>query len=136
MFWEPFGIPTTANSNIRPQFVCKCWRKMRARLGIHQAFSQPHRSRANGRAERAGQQLLSCLQKLHVSEGLNWVEALPRALKLHHDVVGEGGHSPYHILCGRTDCSQAFLKHQPGCVSMPWHLSPGWSLLTSKLMKP
>ena len=29
------------------------------------------------------------------------MEALPRALRLHHDVVGEGGLSPYHILCGR-----------------------------------
>ena len=74
---------------------------MCGRLGFHQTFSQPHRPRANGRAERAGQQLLSTLKKLHLEHGLNWVEALPRALAIHHNVVGPAGLSPFHILFGR-----------------------------------
>ena len=32
---------------------------------------------------------------------MNWFEALPRALSIHHNVVGPGGLSPYHILFGR-----------------------------------
>ena len=99
--WEPFGIPATVHSDMGPQFVGAWWGTMCARLGIHQTFSQPHRPRANGRAERAGQQLLSTLKKLHLELGLNWVEALPRALSIHHNVVGPGGLSPYHILFGR-----------------------------------
>ena len=99
--WDPFGIPTTVHSDMGPQFVGQWWRTMCARLGIHQTFSQPHRPRANGRAERGGQQLLSVLKKLHIEHSLNWVQALPRALRLHHDVVGEGGLSPYHIMFGR-----------------------------------
>ena len=74
---------------------------MCAKLGVHQTFSQPHRPRANGRAERAGQQLLSALKKLHVEHGLNWVETLPRALRIYHDMVGESGCSPYFIAFGR-----------------------------------
>jgi len=99
--WEPFGIPATVHSDQGPQFVGAWWNTMCARLGIHQTFSQPHRPRANGRAERAGQQLLSTLKKLHMQHNLNWVEALPRALAIHHDVPGPGGLSPYHILFGR-----------------------------------
>ena len=74
---------------------------MSAKLGIHQTFSQPHRRRANGRAERAGQQLLSVLKKLYMEDGVNWVEALPRALRIHHDMCGEGGLSPFQIMFGR-----------------------------------
>lgn len=99
--WGPFGVPATVHSDQGPQFVGAWWRTICARLGVHQTFSQPHRPQANGRAERAGQQLLSYLRKLHSEEGLNWVEALPRALRLHHDQVGESGLSPYQIVFGR-----------------------------------
>ena len=34
------------------------------------------------------------------------VEVLPRALRLHHDVVGEAGLSPYHIMFGRNRNTQ------------------------------
>ena len=74
---------------------------MCGRLGIHQTFSQPHRPRANGRAERAGQQLLSTLKEIHLEHGINWVGALPRALAIHHNTVGPAGLSPFHILFGR-----------------------------------
>jgi hypothetical protein len=32
---------------------------------------------------------------------INWVQALPRALSIHHDMVGEGTLSPYQIMFGR-----------------------------------
>ena len=85
-----------------PQFIGQWWTTMCARLGIHHTYSPPHRPRANGRAERAGQQLLSILKKLHLDGALNWVEALPRALLIHHDMVGESGLSPYQIVFGRV----------------------------------
>ena len=99
--WEPFGIPATVHSDRGPQFVGKWFSTMCARLGIRTSTSQPHRPRANGRAERAGQQLLSVLQKLHLEGAVSWVEALPRALRIFHDTVGLGGLSPYNILFGR-----------------------------------
>jgi hypothetical protein len=99
--WEPFGIPSTVHSDMGPQFVGAWWKTMCGRLGIHQTFSQPHRPRDNGRAERAGQQLLSALKKIHLEHGVNWVEALPRALAIHHNTVGPAGLSPFHILFGR-----------------------------------
>ena len=74
---------------------------MCARLGIHQALSQAYNHRANGRAEVAGQQLREMLRKMHISEGINWVEALPIALDRTHDVKGVTGLSPYEILFGR-----------------------------------
>ena len=110
--WEPFGIPTTVHSDQGPQFTGQWWRTMCARLGIQQTFSQPHRPRANGRAERAGRQLLSVLQKLHMELSLNWVQALPRALKIYHDVAGPTGLSPYHILFGRDRLVQG-IPYQP-----------------------
>ena len=41
------------------------------------------------------------LQKLHLELSLNWVQALPSALRIYHDVVDPAGLSPYHILFGR-----------------------------------
>jgi hypothetical protein len=45
--------------------------------------------------------LIEVLRKLHAEDEINWVEALPRALRFIHDRVGEGGLSPYKILMGR-----------------------------------
>jgi hypothetical protein len=70
-------------------------------MGIHQAQAQAYNHRANGRAEVAGQQLREILRKMHISEGVNWVEALPIALDRTHDVKGVTGLSPYEILFGR-----------------------------------
>ncbi len=67
---------------------------MCARLGIREFFSQAYNPKANGRAEKAGQQLIGRLQNLHAEEDINLVEALPRALRHIHDRVGEGGLSP------------------------------------------
>ena len=99
--WGPFGLPATVHSDKGAQFVGQWFQTMCARLGIHQTTSQAHRPRANGRAEKAGQQLLDVLAKLHVDQHVNWVEALPRALIIHHDTVGEGDLSPYNIMFGR-----------------------------------
>ena len=74
---------------------------MCARLGIKHAQEQAYNHRANGRAEMAGQQLMEILRKIHISENINWVEALPIALDRTHDVRGVSGLSPYEILFGR-----------------------------------
>ena len=107
-----FGIPSVITSDQGPQFASAWWKTMCARLGIRMAYSQAHRPQANGRAERAGGQIISFLRKLHASEGINWVEALPRALRLHHDLVGEAGLSPYQILFGR-ERNLAGLPYKP-----------------------
>lgn len=99
--WEPFGVPSVVHSDMGPQFVGQWWATMCARLGIRTSHSPPHRPRANGRAERAGQQVLSILKTLHNEKDLNWVESLPRVLRILHDTVGEAGLSPYHIMFGR-----------------------------------
>ena len=71
------------------------------RLGVRQAFSQAHRPQANGRAEVAGRQLITVLRKLHAERAINWVEAMPHALRLIHDSEGPSGMSPYQIVFGR-----------------------------------
>ena len=99
--WNIFGIPTTITSDQGPQFTGQWWRTLCARLGVRQAFSQAHRPQANGKAERAGQQVIELLKKLNGDEDINWVEALPRVLSQIHDMVGEAGLSPYQIVFGR-----------------------------------
>eukprot|EP00667_Euglena_gracilis_P014314 EG_transcript_14814 len=70
-------------------------------MGIRQAFSQAYNHQANGRVERAGQQIMEILRKLFVEEKMNWVEALPQVLDRIHDTKGESGFSPYEVLFGR-----------------------------------
>jgi hypothetical protein len=99
--WETFGIPAVITSDRGPQFVGQWWRTMCARLGIRQAYSQAYRPQANGRAEFAGKTLIGLLRKLHAEEKVNWVEALPRVLRMYHDTPGESGFSPYQVVFGR-----------------------------------
>ena len=72
------------------------------RLGIRQAFSQAHRPQANGRAEVAGRVIKDIMTKLAQTERLNWVEALPRVLRIRHDTYDPVmGMSPYQVMFGR-----------------------------------
>ena len=99
--WTQFGIPSVATSDQGPQFAGAWWRTMCARLGVRTAYSQAHRPQANGRAEVAGKRVLSILRKLQAEESINWVEALPRVLRIHHDTVNDTGMTPYEVLFGR-----------------------------------
>ena len=74
---------------------------MCAIFGINHIYTQPYHHQANGRAERAGQQLIEVLRKLTTQERQNWLELLPRAINIIHDAPGESGLSPYEILFGR-----------------------------------
>ena len=49
---------------------------------------------------------------MHAEDGINWVEALPRALRFQHDMVGEFGVSPYELVFGR-ERSLAGIPWQP-----------------------
>ena len=73
------------------QFVSAWWQTLCSELGIRIAYSQVYHHRSNGRAERAGLQLMDRIRKLQVEEGVNWVEALPQVLDRLHDTPGEGG---------------------------------------------
>ena len=110
--WDIFGIPSIITSDQGPQFSGKWWRTMCARLGIRQAFSQAHRPQGNGRAEVAGKSLFALLRKMHATQQINWVEALPRAIRLHNNAINDSGLSPYQILFGR-DRLEAGLPYQP-----------------------
>ena len=99
--WRPFGIPSIITSDRGAQFVALWWKHMCARLGIHHICSPPYHHQANGRSERAGQQVLEVLRKLYNETRISWVEALPRALDCIHDMKGPVGYSPYEILFGR-----------------------------------
>jgi len=76
------------------------------------AFSQAYRPQANGRPEVAGKTLITTLRKLNFEGNVNWVEALPFALRLIHDRVGESGLSPHQIVFGR-DRNLAGLPYTP-----------------------
>ena len=99
--WDIFGVPDSITSDQGPQFAGKFFRTVCSRLGIRQAFSHAHRPQGNGRAEMAGKQLITLLRKLNSESGINWVEALPRALHIHHGIPGETGLSPHQIVFGR-----------------------------------
>ena len=75
---------------------------MCARLGVRQAWSQAYRPQANGRAEVAGRTVMAALRKLQADHEINWVEGLPRVLRLMHDLPDpETGVSPYQLVFGR-----------------------------------
>ena len=95
------GIPSVITSDQGPQFVGAWFKAMCARMGIRQAFSQAYRPNANGRAERAGRQVIDWLAKIKADTEFGWVEALPIMLRQYHDSVGESGFSPYEIVFGR-----------------------------------
>ena len=99
--WETFGVPSLITSDRGTQFVGQWWKTMCARLGVRQAFSQAYRHQANGKAEVTGRVLKGFLRRIWVEEEINWVEALPRVLRVYHDLPGESGLSPFQILFGR-----------------------------------
>ncbi len=69
---------------------------------MRQAFSQAYRPQANGRAEVAGRTVRNVLRKLNADRQINWVEALPRALRIRHDLPDpRTGLSPYQLVFGR-----------------------------------
>jgi hypothetical protein len=123
--WGEVGLPSIVTSDQGTQFTSQWFHTMCLRLGIRMAFSQAHRPQANGRAEVCGRILQLSLRKMHFDEGINWVEALPRALRLHHDMAGDFNVSPYEMVFGRErnlagipwqpvrECMevQDFLKH-------------------------
>ena len=110
--WGELGVPAQITSDQGAQFISQWFKTMCARLGVRMAFSQAYRPQANGRAEVAGKPLITTLRKLHLEGNVNWVEALPHALRLIHDRVGEAGISPYQIVFGR-DRNLAGLPYNP-----------------------
>ena len=100
--WGEVGIPSIVTSDQGPQFVSQWWVTMCARLGIRMAYAQAHRPQANGRAEVAGRVVQDLLRKILVDNDLNWVEVLPRALRIHHDMVDPVTNlAPYEVVFGR-----------------------------------
>jgi transposase InsO family protein len=99
--WRPFGIPSIITTDQGSHFVNSWWQHMCAVLGVRHAVSHAYHHRANGRAERAGQQVIEKCRSFQIEEGITWVEALPRVLDRIHDTPGETGFSPYEILFGR-----------------------------------
>ena len=83
--WGEMGLPSIITSDQGPQFVSEWWKQMCSRLGVRQAYSQAYRHQANGRAEVAGRVVQDLLRKLHTQSAINWVEALPRVLRIQHD---------------------------------------------------
>lgn len=99
--WGEVGIPSVVTCDQGSQFVSQWFVTLCVRQGVRMAYSQAHRPQANGRAEVCGRVLQLALRKMHCDEGINWVEALPRALRFQHDAVGEYGVSPYELVFGR-----------------------------------
>ena len=100
-WWSPHGLPSVITSDRGPHFAGAWWRTMCALHGVRHAYAQAHHHPGNGRAEVAGAQLHVRLRKLQASDGICWVEALPRAVQQLHDVPGQCGLSPYEVLYGR-----------------------------------
>ena len=101
--WGEMGLPAVITSDQGAQFASHFWRTLCARLGVRGAYSQAHRPQANGRAEVGGRVLQDILRKIGGGDPkFNWVQALPRALRIHHDAVDPvRGFSPYQAVFGR-----------------------------------
>ena len=111
--WGELGVPAVIICDMGPQFVAQFWENMCARLGVRCAYAQAHRHQANGRAEVGGRVMQDILRGLLQDHAVNWVEALPWALRIHHDMVNPlTGMSPYQILTGRERVL-AGLPYQP-----------------------
>ena len=91
------GIPSIITSDQGSHFIGGWFRTLCSQLGVRQAYSQAYRAQANGRAERAGRQIIDIINKLCVDSPLNWVECLPRVLVAFHDSNGESGISPIFL---------------------------------------
>ena len=110
--WRPFGVPSVVTSDKGSHFVSEWWQTLCALMGIRVAYSQSYFHHTNGRAEKAGQQIIDRMRKLQIDTKLTWVELLPQVLDRLHDTPGEGGLSPYQILFGR-DRPLGGLPYQP-----------------------
>lgn len=99
--WRLFGIPSLITCDRGAQFVGSWWRTLCAELGIRIAFAQAYHHQANGRAERAGQEIMERARKIQAQDRISWIEALPQILDRIHDTPGDTGLSPYEILFGR-----------------------------------
>jgi len=99
--WDMFAVLSVVTSDRGPQFASAWWHTLCASMGVRLAYGQAYHHQANGRVERAGQQIMELLRKLFAEQHVNWVEALPCVVDRIHDVKGESGMSPYQILFGR-----------------------------------
>ena len=63
-FWRPFGIPSVITSDLGSHFIGSWWQTLCAQLGIRVAYVHAYHHQTNGRAERAGLQILDRLKKL------------------------------------------------------------------------
>jgi hypothetical protein len=121
--WETFGLPSVITSDQGPQFIADWWKTMCNGLGIRLAYSQAYRPQGNGRAERAGKQLLDVLKKLSAETDINWVEALPRAIMCIHDTPGPAKLSPFQIMFGRDrHLGGVAYRHTKMCEDAEWFL--------------
>ena len=110
--WRPFGAPSVITSDQGSQFVGSWWQTLCGALGVRCAYSQAYNHRANGRAERAGQQIFERLRREKFEQGMTWVDVLPQILDRIHDNPGEAGLSPYQILFG-SETPPAGVPYQP-----------------------
>ena len=91
-----------------------------ALFGIRHAVSQAYHHRANGRAERAGQQLFERLKMIPIETKICWAQAMPHVLDRFHDTPGEGGKGPYQIFFGRKRPFAAIPDEPPKSVRTLW----------------
>ena len=100
--WGELGVPSIITTDLGTQFVSEWWKHMCARLGIRHARAEAYRHQTNGKAESAAKVIQTLLRKMHTQSAINWVEALPRVLRIQHDIKDPKiGMSPYQAMSGR-----------------------------------
>ena len=95
--WRPFGVLSVITSDQGSQFVGSWWQTLCGALGVRFAFSQAYNHRANGRAEKAGQQIFERLRRERFEQGLTWVDVLPQLLDRIHYTPARGRSLPKRI---------------------------------------
>ena len=117
--WRPFGIPSIISSDQGSHFTSTWFQNLCSLLGIRQAYSQAYHHQANGRVERAGQQIMEILRKLHADEKVNWVEALPRVVCMCREYGILSTKHTYMLVSTHLPCVEAIPRVV--CVRVVWH---------------
>ena len=74
---------------------------------------------------------MEILRKLNTDQKVNWVEGLPRVLRIIHDTPGKAGLAPYVIVLAEKYFWPVFLITPHGFVRMLRIVLSAWTIWTT-----
>ena len=115
--WAPFRNPSIVKTDQLIRFTAAWWTTMCANLGIHHTYSQAYHHASNGRAERAGQQVIEVLWKVALESGEKFVGLFPKVVNFCHDTPRTWGSLPTNLFWAVQTSGEPAV-HPPRSVPM------------------